>query len=150
MTQGQSTTSVRSPQLESWFREYEADHTHPQTKLTHMVGIPMIVVALVKILMTVPLLFTNLALVAIVGIVVFFVKHDRKLALTFGGVLCGIYLVTFLMIPSKIAWFLFVVGWGLQFYGHYKFEKRSPAFFKNLLHLLVGPLWITARLTGQR
>ena len=37
---------------------------------------------------------------------------------------------------------LFVVGWIFQFVGHSVYEKRSPAFLTNALHLLVGPLWI--------
>jgi len=44
---------------------------------------------------------------------------------------------------------LFVLGWVLQFIGHYVYEKRSPAFFRNFTHLLVGPLWILAKATGR-
>jgi uncharacterized membrane protein YGL010W len=36
---------------------------------------------------------------------------------------------------------IFVGGWALQFLGH-KFEGKSPAFLRNLLHFLVGPAWI--------
>jgi len=53
--------------------------------------------------------------------------------------------------PIPLAWgaALFVLGWALQFLGHSIYEKRSPAFYKNLLHLLVGPLWITAKAVGR-
>ena len=37
---------------------------------------------------------------------------------------------------------LFVAGWIFQFIGHGVYEKRQPAFFRNLVHLLIGPLWI--------
>ena len=37
---------------------------------------------------------------------------------------------------------LFVAGWILQFVGHSVYEKQSPAFFRNFVHLLIGPLWI--------
>ena len=33
--------------------------------------------------------------------------------------------------------------------SHYVYEKKSPAFYKNLVHLLVGPLWIVAKATGH-
>ena len=36
----------------------------------------------------------------------------------------------------------FVVGWVFQGIGHAVYEKRSPAFLKNLLHLMVGPLFV--------
>ena len=35
---------------------------------------------------------------------------------------------------------LFIFGWILQFIGH-AFERNKPAFFKNPIYLLVGPLW---------
>jgi uncharacterized membrane protein YGL010W len=39
---------------------------------------------------------------------------------------------------------LFVVGWVLQFVGH-AIEGNQPAFFKNPVYLLVGPLWLLRR-----
>ena len=40
---------------------------------------------------------------------------------------------------------LFVVGWVLQFVGHY-YEGKKPAFVDDLIGLLVGPLFIVAEL----
>ncbi|HET6976519.1 MAG TPA: DUF962 domain-containing protein [Pyrinomonadaceae bacterium] len=39
---------------------------------------------------------------------------------------------------------LFIVGWILQFIGH-AIEGNQPAFFKNPVYLLVGPLWVLRR-----
>ena len=39
---------------------------------------------------------------------------------------------------------LFVFGWILQFVGH-AIEGNQPAFFKNPLYLLVGPIWLIRR-----
>ena len=39
---------------------------------------------------------------------------------------------------------LFVVGWILQFVGH-AIEGNRPAFFRNPVYLLVGPLWLVRR-----
>lgn len=36
----------------------------------------------------------------------------------------------------------FVVGWIFQAIGHARYEKNSPAFFRNLVHLLVGPAYM--------
>ncbi|HET7294798.1 MAG TPA: Mpo1-like protein, partial [Vicinamibacteria bacterium] len=52
-------------------------------------------------------------------------------------------------VPVLTAAGLFVLGWILQFVGHYVYEKKSPAFFQNLTHLLVGPLWILAKAIGR-
>ena len=37
---------------------------------------------------------------------------------------------------------LFIIGWIFQGIGHAVYEKRQPAFAQNLIHLLIGPLWI--------
>src|SRR5205085_9975154 len=39
---------------------------------------------------------------------------------------------------------LFIVGWILQFVGH-AIEGNRPAFFRNPLYLLVGPVWLVRR-----
>ena len=39
---------------------------------------------------------------------------------------------------------LFIVGWICQFVGH-AIEGNQPAFFKNPIYLLVGPVWFVRR-----
>ena len=41
----------------------------------------------------------------------------------------------------RVAIGLFVVGWIFQFIGH-RYEGKQPAFFSNLVFLLVGPIWL--------
>jgi len=76
---------------------YKAGHQHPLNRLTHSIGIPMIVVSL-------PLFFFN----------------------------------------WRGALLLFIAGWILQFVGH-AIEGNQPAFFRNPVYLLVGPLWVLRR-----
>ena len=45
-------------------------------------------------------------------------------------------------LPFWINVALFIVGWIFQFIGHTVYEHKNPAFFRNFVHLLVGPLWI--------
>lgn len=40
---------------------------------------------------------------------------------------------------------LFVLGWLIQFVGHY-WEGRKPAFFDDVVGLLVGPLFVLAEM----
>ena len=40
---------------------------------------------------------------------------------------------------------LFVIGWVIQFIGHY-FEGRKPAFVDDLVGLLVGPMFVVGEL----
>jgi len=76
---------------------YKAKHQHPLNRITHSIGIPMIVVSL-------PLFFFN----------------------------------------WRLALLLFIAGWILQFVGH-AIEGNQPAFFRNPVYLLVGPLWVLRR-----
>lgn len=39
---------------------------------------------------------------------------------------------------------MFAVGWVFQFVGH-AIEGNQPAFLKNPVYLLVGPLWLLRR-----
>ena len=81
----------------SFMEEYKAKHRHPLNRLTHSIGIPMIVLSL-------PVLFFS----------------------------------------WKWAIVLFIVGWIFQFVGH-AIEGNQPAFFRNPIYLLIGPLWILRR-----
>jgi uncharacterized membrane protein YGL010W len=142
-----------SPVLRSHFSDYAAFHGTPGNRACHYVGIPLIVLSLYSMLSAVPLFtvgaFTvTLAEVLLVGATVFYLTLDVVLAV----LMLAISVVSILVgrrIPIGIAVALFVVGWIFQFIGHYVYEKRSPAFYRNLAHLLVGPLWILAKATGR-
>jgi len=43
---------------------------------------------------------------------------------------------------------LFIVGWIFQFIGHV-FEGNKPAFFKNPIYLIIGPLWWIKKLVTR-
>jgi uncharacterized membrane protein YGL010W len=66
---------------------------------------------------------------------------DWRLALAMLPFAAGMYFLGRWM-PLWLNAALFVLGWIFQFLGHSIYEKRQPAFLKNALHLLVGPLWI--------
>src|SRR6266446_1416545 len=73
-------------------------------------------------------------------------KHRHplnKLAHSIGIPLIVISLPLF-FISWRWALGLFIVGWAFQFLGHV-IEGNQPAFFKNPLYLLVGPLWLLRR-----
>ena len=82
---------------QDFLTRYKAGHQHPLNRLSHSIGIPMIVVSL-------PLFFFS----------------------------------------WRLALLLFITGWILQFVGH-AIEGNQPAFFKNPVYLLVGPLWLLRR-----
>jgi uncharacterized membrane protein YGL010W len=118
-----------------------------------MVGIPLIVLSLFALLARVPLVevagFTvTLAEVLLVGATVYYLTLDAALALMM--LAASIVLsAAGRLVPVWAAVALFALGWVFQFVGHYVYEKKSPAFFRNVTHLLVGPLWILAKVSGR-
>jgi len=142
-----------TPVLKAHFADYAAFHGTPGNKLCHYFGIPLIVLTLFTFLSTVELFsvggFTvTLAEVLLLLVTVYYLTLDPPLALAM-FVVSAVLTVVARRIPMGLALGLFVFGWILQFIGHYVYEKRSPAFFRNVTHLLVGPLWILAKATGR-
>jgi uncharacterized membrane protein YGL010W len=142
-----------SPALKAHFSDYAAFHGTPGNKACHYVGIPLIVVSLFALLGAVPLVtvggFTvTLAEVLLLAATAYYLRLDPALAALMLAA-SALLVVVGRRIPLPVAVVLFVLGWILQFIGHYVYEKRSPAFYRNLAHLLVGPLWILAKATGR-
>ena len=138
-----------SPSLQSYFDDYAAHHQTSGNQLCHSIGIPLIVFSTVALLGQVPLFAVGgytvtLAEVVIAAATAYYLTLDIVLA---GGMLAfsAASLVLGRTLPWTVSLGVFVFGWILQFVGHSVYEKRSPAFLKNLTHLLVGPLWILAK-----
>ena len=142
-----------SPVLKSHFADYAAFHRTPGNQLCHYLGIPLIVLTLFGLLSQVPLgtvggYGVTLAEVLFVLVSIYYLTLDANLALLMFAA-SGALLYLGRQLDWTLALGLFVFGWVLQFVGHYVYEKRSPAFYRNLTHLLVGPLWILAKATGR-
>ena len=142
-----------TPTLRAHFADYASFHGTAGNKACHYVGIPLIVLAVLALLARVPLFavggFTvTLAEVALVGVTAYYLTLDAVLAAIMLAASAGL-LVLGRPMPVWVAAVLFVLGWIFQFIGHYVYEKRSPAFYRNLAHLLVGPLWIVAKAVGR-
>jgi len=142
-----------SPALKRHFADYAAFHRTPGNQLCHYLGIPLIVLTLFGLLSRVELASlggygVTLAEVLLVLVSVYYLTLDATLgALMIAA--SGALLILGRRLPWTVALGFFLLGWILQFVGHYVYEKRSPAFYRNLAHLLVGPLWILAKATGR-
>lgn len=142
-----------SPTLQAHFADYAAFHGTPGNKACHYVAVPLIVLALFAMLAQVEIATVfgfpiTLAEVVIVLVTAYYLTLDATLALLMLAVSL-LFAWAGRFIPPLIALALFAAAWVLQFVGHYVYEHRSPAFFRNLTHLLVGPLWVLAKATGR-
>jgi uncharacterized membrane protein YGL010W len=129
--------------------EYEGFHRSSANELCHFVGIPAIIVGAASLLALASFGAVaghrlSLADLVAAAIVVFYVAQARWLGVVTGALLAGLVLLG-RALPWTAGLALFLGGWALQFVGHALYEKRSPAFLKNLLHLLVGPAWLVER-----
>jgi uncharacterized membrane protein YGL010W len=84
----------------------------------------------------------------ILAVTLYYVRLDAGLAAMM-LIVSAVLAAAGRLVSVPAAAVLFVLGWVLQFVGHYVYEKKSPAFFRNVNHLLVGPLWILAKATGR-
>ena len=91
---------------DEWIAEYSESHQHPVNRVTHTLGIPMIVLSIILVPIS------------------FFISYVWIAALS-----------------------LFVIGWLLQFIGHY-FEGKPPEFFKDYRFLFVGTRWWLKKMRG--
>ncbi len=130
--------------------QYAAYHRDRRNIVSHLVGVPMIVFA-VGVLLARP--SVPLAGFLITPAWVIFAL-TAAWYLTRGSVLLGLavtVVVGLLMLfahkveTAWIAWGVgfFVVGWIIQFVGHW-YEGKKPAFVDDLVGLLVGPMFIVA------
>ncbi len=139
--------------LRSHFADYAAFHRTAGNRKCHVFGIPIIVLASFALLARVPLfalggLELTLAEVVIVLFVAYYLTLDAALA----AMMLAAYAVLDAggrFISPLPALGLFVFGWILQGVGHWVYEKNSPAFFRNFVHLAVGQLWILAKAVGR-
>jgi len=142
-----------SPVLNAHFAEYASFHRTAGNQACHYAGIPLIVLTLFTFLASVPLFdmgrfSVTLAEVVLIAVVLYYLTLDPAL----GGLMLVLFAVFDALgrqLPLLAALGLFVLGWAFQFAGHYVWEKKSPAFYRNLAHLLVGPLWIAAKAVGR-
>ncbi len=134
---------------------YAKYHRDPRNIATHFVGIPMIVVAIAILLAKPSFMVAGVlvspALLLVVGSSIYYLKLSLAL-----GVLMSVLFALTIYVANTVAemstqvWLawgvgLFVIGWVVQFFGHY-YEGKKPAFIDDLSGLLIGPLFIVCEL----
>ena len=128
--------------------QYAMYHRDRRNIATHFVGIPLIVFAFGVLMARASIAGVSLAWIVCALSALWY--------LTRGNLVLGlaVSLVNALLIGlahpaaagSTASWLgwgvgVFVLGWILQFIGHY-YEGRKPAFVDDLVGLLVGPMFI--------
>ena len=80
----------------------------------------------------------------------YYLTLDFRLAIGMLLVSSALDLAAWKIADLRIGLIALVVGWIFQGIGHAVYEKRSPAFTRNLVHLLIGPLFLLNELLHVR
>ena len=134
--------------LDALFADYRASHSTRGNRLCHAVGITLIVFGVFGFLSRIPIagIWTASELL-IAATFAFYALLDLPLALAVLGYAALLDLAARL-VSWPVALAGFVVGWVFQAVGHAVYEKNRPAFFRNLVHLLIGPAFIVSEALG--
>ncbi|MES2721146.1 MAG: Mpo1-like protein [Pseudomonadota bacterium] len=132
--------------------QYASYHRNMRNVITHIVGVPIIVVSvaalLAKLTLDVNGVTLSAAMVMAAASIVFYLRLDLGIGLIMAVLMSGSVMIgTEIAALPTLQWFVisigsFVVGWIIQFIGHY-FEGRKPAFVDDLSGLAIGPLFVT-------
>ncbi len=133
--------------------QYAAYHRDRRNIATHFVGVPMIVLGVATLLSRPGFEFAGLAwtpawVVFVASTLWYLTRHPVLGAAT--SLMVGVmtWLGQQAAAQDTLVWLgtgvgMFVVGWVIQFIGHY-YEGRKPAFVDDLVGLLVGPMFVVA------
>ena len=134
--------------------QYAQYHRDRRNILSHFVGVPMIVFGLGVLLARPGFVLSGLALTPawVVFAVVaawYLSRGDLGLGLAVSALVGLLLLMAQSVATGSVAAWLgwgvgsFVVGWSIQFVGHW-YEGKKPAFVDDIIGLLVGPMFVTA------
>jgi uncharacterized membrane protein YGL010W len=136
--------------LEEQMATYAAYHRNRWNKLSHSVGVPAIVFAIL-----IPMAWIdigaglNLARLFVAAVLVYYFLLDVPLALALtvpvAALLYAAEQAASRGASAGWAWFgiCFVGGWAFQLVGHV-FEGRKPALLDNLFQIFVAPIFLVA------
>ena len=134
--------------IESYLADYAAYHRTPGNIACHFIGIPLIVYSILGLLQLIKFddvpSFGRVTAAEVLIVLSFFYycTLDFRLAMSMLIATSLLDIVARSMEAPILAGIAFILGWVFQGIGHAVFEKKSPAFFRNLLHLMIGPLFL--------
>ena len=149
--------------------EYGVSHQNPVNLVVHMLCVPAIFIATFALLWFVPVgrfvpglpaaaaPYVNAATLGLPLVLGFYGLLSLRallvgalwLAVSFALILGGIAAALPVLWIAAAVW---VLAWGVQFYGH-QVEGAKPSFADDLVFLLIGPLFVQQkfnRLLGKR
>jgi len=142
--------------LQAYMSEYAESHQNKTNILIHKICVPAIMFSVLGIFKALPVpatwpLWLDWSVV-LLGLAFAFYASFKNVRLFVAMILMTFPMVLILELLRPrfflLSLFLFIVAWIFQFVGH-KIEGKKPSFFKDLLFLLVGPMWVMKALADK-
>ena len=130
--------------LTSLLEQYQQSHQNPTNKKVHFVCVPLILFSILGLLFSINV---SVMMIAVLICMIYYIRLSLALSgymLIVFAIMARIIIRMDYVLPTCIA--IFIISWIFQFIGH-KIEGKKPSFFQDLQFLLIGPLWITNKLT---
>ncbi len=138
--------------LDQQMAVYAAYHRDRRNRLTHFIGVPAIVFAILIPMCWVPIGDgLTLAHVFLGAVLAYYFLLDVPLAIAAGVATCALYFAAKLAADTGFVsgWIwsgaFFVGGWIFQLVGHV-LEGRKPALADNLFQIFIAPIFLVAEL----
>ncbi|WP_308910912.1 Mpo1 family 2-hydroxy fatty acid dioxygenase [Pseudokordiimonas caeni] len=146
--------------MREWFLDqlamYAAYHRDKRNEATHHLGVPMIVFSLMVLMAPVRLVEFEVGALTLAGLMIGLLLLYYVLMAPLVGIVAVLLYGALLYGAEHLAGYgtgfavksfagLFVVGWIIQFVGHY-FEGRRPALFTNLTQIFMAPAFLIAEI----
>jgi uncharacterized membrane protein YGL010W len=134
----------------AWFDKYAESHQNPTNKAIHWLCIPLILVATLGLLQSIPtpfdVAFLDWGALFMIVAMVFYASLSWTIfagMLAVGVASLGInHAMAAAGLPLlEISVGVWVAAWIVQFVGH-KIEGAKPSFLEDIQFLLVGPAWL--------
>ena len=136
--------------LDQQMAAYAAYHRDRRNRLTHFIGVPAIIFAILIPMCWVPIGDgLTLAHVFLGAVLAYYFLLDVPLAMATTIATCALYYAAKLAAGTGFAsgWIwcgaFFVGGWILQLVGHV-FEGRRPALADNVFQIFIAPIFLVA------
>jgi uncharacterized membrane protein YGL010W len=140
---------------------YAGYHRDERNRATHVFGIPIIFFAIVLLLslwdVTAFGASISVALIVVIPLLIVWILLDVGIGLALLVAVVPLVLLAMAIADYasslevwSIAAGLFLIGWAFQLVGHALFEHRKPALMDNPMHLLIGPMFVVAKLFVAR
>lgn len=138
--------------FDQWMSEYGESHQNPVNQKIHKICVPLIMLTVIGFFWSIPtpesffvFPYLNWATLFVGLCLIFYLTLNFVM---FIGMLFQTIFMLFICLELDKAQILlpfcaivFVLAWIGQFWGH-KIEGKKPSFLKDLVFLLIGPLWV--------